>query len=182
MNKTDAYRPETPDVQDGAASIEPLLGYETTKAIQAALVVSSRPHILKIFTFPPFFSTHPIQRCIVILLQVFSKNLVKLNSRVVVSEDMRSAGLVLLEAALRADADLYQLTLSTPTALLGASAAALWVAIKFIGVRVTSPNGALMSQASQVIISILVEQEANLLNALEWGVSAVLRSKGIAMG
>lgn len=95
---------------------------------------------------------------------------------------MRSAGLILLEAALRADADLYQLTLSTPTALLGASAAALWVAIKFIGVRVTSPNGALMSQASQVIISVLVEQEANLLNALEWGVSAVLRSKGIAMG
>jgi len=95
---------------------------------------------------------------------------------------MRSAGLFLLEEAVRADKELYASTLASSHALLAASASALWVAIKFIGVRVTSPNGALMSQASQVLIKNLVTHEAQLLVSLEWGVSALLRSKGIAMG
>ncbi|KAG7667114.1 hypothetical protein Ndes2526B_g04387 [Nannochloris sp. 'desiccata'] len=151
QQKDGLLRPVTPDVQDGLVPVKPILGYETTKAIQAALVV-------------------------------FSKNLAKLNSKVVVSDDMRYAGLILLEEAVRADKELYALTLASSQALLAASAAALWVAIKFIGVRVTSPNGALMSQASQVLITNLVSHEAQLLVSLEWGISAVLRSKGIAMG
>jgi 1-aminocyclopropane-1-carboxylate deaminase/D-cysteine desulfhydrase-like pyridoxal-dependent ACC family enzyme len=94
---------------------------------------------------------------------------------------MRIAGLLLLEEAVRADKELYASTISSSHALLAASAAALWVAIKFIGVRVTSPNGALMSQASQVFITNLVEQEAQLLISLEWGISAIFRRHGIAM-
>jgi hypothetical protein len=134
---------------------------------------------LKIPFFPPFFPTHPTPS---LSLQIFSKNLTKLNSRVIISEDMRSAALILLEEAVRAVPEHYASTLTSSPALLSASAAALWVSIKFIGVRMTSPNGALMSQATQVLLSDLVNHEAMLLIALKWGISAVLRSKGIAMG
>jgi len=54
QQKDTPFRPVTPDVQDGLVSAKPIFGYETTKAIQAALVVSFSLHISIIFLRFPF--------------------------------------------------------------------------------------------------------------------------------
>jgi hypothetical protein len=58
QQKNRLLRPVTPDVQDGLLSAKPILGYETTKAIKAALVVGfSLRVVINISTisiFPPF--------------------------------------------------------------------------------------------------------------------------------
>lgn len=94
---------------------------------------------------------------------------------------MRSAGLCLLEEAVSIDAELAAWLLTSSRALLAASAASLWIAIKFCGIRVMTPNGELMAQASHVKLADLAYLELQLLKSLQWGISAVLRSNDIAM-
>ena len=117
-------------------------------------------------------------------MQVISKNLYKLNPLVDISATIRRAGLILLEEAARAqpELELFSSFQASSASFLAASAAALWIAVKFLGVRATSPNAALMSQASQVAVDPLTQVEVILLKAIDWDVASVWARRGVPLG
>lgn len=106
----------------------------------------------------------------------------KLNALVDISATIRRAGLILLEEAARAEPELFASIQASSVSLLAGSAAALWIAVKFMGVRATSPNAALMCQASQVGLDPLLRAEVVLLEALSWDIAAVIGRRGVPLG
>ncbi len=93
---------------------------------------------------------------------------------------MHRAALVLLEEATRGAPELLTALKTSSKSFLAAAAAALWIAVKFLGIRPFSPNGGLMSQASQVSLKVLIAQELVILEAVSWEVSGVVRRRGIS--
>lgn len=92
---------------------------------------------------------------------------------------MVAASLAILEEAAVACRDLCATLQSSAPTLLAYTAAAFWLSIKLLGVRTTSPNPKLLSQATQLQISRITDAEMTLLKALGWDLARVLRHRGI---
>jgi hypothetical protein len=98
-----------------------------------------------------------------------------------ITEAMKCAGLRLVEEAALMSPHMYQTLKSSGVNMLAAAAAGLWIAVKLGGIRARSPNAVLVSQAAQVPLSVLLELELGILQALSWSVSGTLQRHGILL-
>lgn len=94
---------------------------------------------------------------------------------------MKSAGLRLVEEAVIMSPKMYHKLKSSGVNMLAAAAAGLWIAVKLGGIRARSPNAVLVSRAAQIPLSVLLDLEIGILQALSWSVSGTLERHGILL-
>jgi len=100
---------------------------------------------------------------------------------VVICPSVSKAALFLLEEAARSSLSLLSRLQNSAPDLLACTAAAFWTSAKLLGVRTSSPNGVLMSQASQVELHSIIDMEILLLETVNWDVAAVLLPRGVQL-
>jgi hypothetical protein len=107
--------------------------------------------------------------------------MVRLQPKVVLSSNIKHATIAILEEAVLSVHGWLAVLQAEPDQLLAALIASLWLAVKLMGVRDSSPNGVLLHQACRVPLSRLVSTEATILEALQWDLIAVLRSRHVCL-
>lgn len=112
--------------------------------------------------------------------KIILKNLIRLQPLVKVMPGIFEASLVIIEEALRMRPSMIHAVKSNNGGLLALTAAAFWIIAKFGGCRCSTPNAALMSQASQTDREHLCSMELLLLESLDWDIMAVVRRKGLS--